>query len=141
VRLEEFYTSQNPIDLRVAYAALTADVISTYSYGKSYDTLKIPDFEPDLYRNISSGGELALVLRHYPWILNLASLLPEWLVAMDRNVSNLFSRKKVIRLSCCTSSCRKGQIWSKHHLQLVHSYIPIHHFDEKTLTAYVQTGP
>jgi Cytochrome P450 len=98
VRLEEFYASGNPIDLKVAYSALTVDVISKYSYGNSYDILKKPDFAPDLYRNISSGGELALVLRHYPWILKLASLLPEWLVAMNRNVSNVMIRQKVMRL-------------------------------------------
>lgn len=100
-RLEGFYESKTPIDLRVAFSALTSDVISKYSYGESYDTLGKPDMDPHTYGSMVSTGELAHLLKHFPWIMRIANLLPHWVVALNRNVSNLHNRKKVMPLSCC----------------------------------------
>ena len=76
VRLEEFRKSQDPLDLRFAFSALTADVISMYSYCKSYDCLSKPDFDAELSENIASGGETGLLLKHFPWIFKFANMLP-----------------------------------------------------------------
>jgi hypothetical protein len=95
-RLEEFCESRNPIDLKVAFAALSGDVISSYSFGKSYDSLEKPNLDPGLYKNIASGGELALLLKQFPWILNIATLLPYWLVGrLNQNVMAMINRRKV----------------------------------------------
>ncbi|MCJ1391701.1 hypothetical protein MMC18_004566 [Xylographa bjoerkii] len=89
-RLEEFCSSQSPINLRTAFSALTADVIALYSFGKSYHCLDDPEFDPRLYRGTSSGGELALLLMQFPWIFPIANLLPYWLVVrMDPNMANM----------------------------------------------------
>lgn len=95
-RLEEFQESQTPLDLRVAFAALTVDIISMYSYGRSYDSLAKTDMDPSVYRNIASGGELGLLLNQYPWILKIANLLPYRLVALlDSNVTAMINRRNV----------------------------------------------
>lgn len=98
-RLEGFCESETPIDLRVVFSALTIDVISKYSYGESYNSLEKPDMDPDTYKNILSAGELAHLLRHFPWIITIANLLPHWVVALNRNVSLLLDRKEVMPLS------------------------------------------
>ncbi|MCJ1396993.1 hypothetical protein MMC11_000185 [Xylographa trunciseda] len=96
-RLEELGSSKSPIDLKIAFSALTGDVISLYGFGKAYDCLDDPDFAPKLYRGTSSGGELALLLMQFPWIFPIANLLPYWLVArMDGNVADLLERRSAI---------------------------------------------
>ena len=98
-RLEEFCSSKNPIDLKIAFAALTGDVISLYSFGKSYNGLDDAEFDPKLYRGTSSGGELALLLMQFSWIFPIANLLPYWLVArMDSNVADMLGRRSVSSL-------------------------------------------
>ena len=95
-RLEEFHTSQNPVDLRVAFSALTADVISQYCYGKSYDCLEKSDFDPDLYSNTASGGELGLLLKQCPWIFTIANSMPYWLIAwLNPKVVQMLDRRTV----------------------------------------------
>ena len=95
-RLEDFRLSQNPIDLKIVFSALTADVISLYSFGKAYNCLDHPDFDPGLYYGTASGGELALLLMQFPWIFPIANLLPYWLVArMDRNLADMLDRRSV----------------------------------------------
>ena len=95
-RFEEFSSSKSPIDLKIAFAALTGDVISLYSFGKSYNGLDDPEFDPKLYRGTSSGGELALLLMQFPWIFPIANLLPYWLVSrMDSNMADLLDRRTV----------------------------------------------
>ncbi len=105
-RLEGFRESGTPVDLRVVFSALTIDVISKYSYGKSYNSLEKPDMEPDTYRTILSAGELTHLLKYYPWIMAAANLLPNWLVSLNRNVSIMLKRKEVIILSCCLGTSK-----------------------------------
>ena len=75
-RITEFRASGQPITLQVVFTALTADVISLYCYGESYDLLSKPDFDPDMYQSIASGGELALLLRQYPWVFTAFMAMP-----------------------------------------------------------------
>ncbi|MCJ1384873.1 hypothetical protein MMC17_007991 [Xylographa soralifera] len=96
-RLEEFSSSKHPIDLKIAFSALTGDVISLYSFGKAYNSLDNPEFDPKLYRGTSSGGELALLLMQFPWIFPIANLLPYWLVArMDGNMADMLDRRSAL---------------------------------------------
>ena len=100
-RLEEFHTRQSPLNLRLAFSALTADVISWYSYGRSYDMLEKPDFNPELYGNLKANGELALFLRYYPWVMKIANFLPYWLVKfLNPKVMTLIKSRKVMQFPC-----------------------------------------
>lgn len=99
-RLEEFCASQRPVNLYVALSALTIDVISLYCYGKAYDSLGKPDFDAELEKNMSSAGELALLLRQCPWIFTLANLLPYSIaIRLDPKVKGMINRRKVGRSS------------------------------------------
>ena len=99
-RIEEFRTSQAPLDLRTIYSALTADVISKYSYGWSYDCLSKPDFDKQMFIEMSSSGELGLLLKHFPWIATAGNMMPlrlvEWL---NPQIMALVNRRIVIDAS------------------------------------------
>lgn len=95
-RFEEFNTSQTPINLRLIFGALTIDIISLYSYGKSYKTLEKSDFDLDLYQLMTSGGELALLLKQCPWIFKTIDTLPYSLVMrLNPQIRNVITRKIV----------------------------------------------
>ena len=110
-RFREFQASQETLKLRTAFAAMTADVVSLYCYGESYDYLSRPDFHQDLYETVASTGELGLLLKHAPWLYQVLESLPLWLIrrlfppAVDmmnrRNVGLLFtSRIRLLHLKC-----------------------------------------
>lgn len=97
-KLETFHASQSPINLRIAFGALTIDMITLYSYGRSYASLEKSNFDPELYQTMASGGELALLLKQCPWIFKLANLLPYSLAArLDPKVKNVINRKRVMK--------------------------------------------
>lgn len=81
VRLEELAISQRSMNLRVIFGALSMDVICLFGYGRSYNSLEKSDFDIDLYQVMSSGGELALLLKQCPWMFQAANMLPYSLVA------------------------------------------------------------
>lgn len=95
-RLEEFQTSHKPVDLQVAYSALTLDVISLYCLGRSYNSLEKPDFDSQLGKGIASGGELRLLLKQFPWIFKVFTLLPHSIaVRLNRNAMHMINRRNV----------------------------------------------
>ena len=97
VRFEEFQTSQKSIDLRLVFGALTIDMISLYSYGRSYNCLEKPDFDIEFYQLMTSGGELALLGKQCPWIFKIANLLPYSLAtSLEPKIKHLIKRKRVI---------------------------------------------
>lgn len=96
VRLEELQTSQRSINLRVIFGALSMDMICSYGYGKSFNSLEKSDFDVESYRLWSSGGELALLLKQCPWIFQIANLLPYSFVArFDPKIMLAVKRKEV----------------------------------------------
>ena len=97
-RLEEYCLSQRSINLRVIFGALSMDVISVFGYGRSYNSLEKSDFDHELYQLMSSGGELALLLKQCPWIFQIANLLPYSFVArFDPKIMLAVKRKEVGR--------------------------------------------
>lgn len=97
-RFEEFHTSQSSIELRIVIPALTMDIISLYSYGRSYDCLEKSNFDFGLAQMMASGGELALLLKQCPWIFKIANSLPYWLLArLDPKIMHAVDRKTVMQ--------------------------------------------
>lgn len=95
-RLEEFQASQTPVDLRVAYSALTVDLITLYCLGRSSGSLDKPDFDPQLGKAIASGGELRSILKRFPWIFSVVTFLHESIgVPLGRNAMDMINRRKV----------------------------------------------
>lgn len=70
------------LPLSRAWMALTTDVITEYSFAKSYDQLDSPNFQDTLHEAlvaIYTTGQFAL---HFPIVFPILDIMPEWLVKM-----------------------------------------------------------
>lgn len=83
-RLEGFAGTGQPVDLKYAYIALTADVITEYSFCKSKGALDAEDFDPMLYQSAMGTSEMSHILSQMEWVFPTLKLLPEsWLKKMS----------------------------------------------------------
>lgn len=81
-RLKAFAGTGEPVNLSDAYACLSADVIGSYAFGKSYDFLDHPTFDPgwrSFMMQLSAG---TMLMKQFGWAYNLLECLPPSLVAM-----------------------------------------------------------
>jgi hypothetical protein len=72
------------LPLSRAWMALTTDVITEYSFAKSYDQLDSPNFQDTLHEAlvaIYTTGQFAL---HFPIVFPILDIMPEWLVKMTQ---------------------------------------------------------
>jgi cytochrome P450 len=70
------------LPLSRAWMALTTDIITEYSFAKSYDQLDSPNFQDTLHEAlvaIYTTGQFAL---HFPIVFPILDILPDWLVKM-----------------------------------------------------------
>ena len=65
------------LDLSAAYAALTVDVISQYSFGECNDSLEKDDFGRWWLDFLHSGVQMHPLFRQFPWIVHWLMKLPE----------------------------------------------------------------
>ncbi|KAI9785213.1 MAG: hypothetical protein M1835_003379 [Candelina submexicana] len=99
--LKTYQESGEPVIMEYAYSALTADVISTYSFGKSYGCVA-HGFAPDWYHMISEPSELSHSIKQFSWLLPLLQSFPLWFVKpTNPSVYNLLRINKVsVHLEC-----------------------------------------
>lgn len=87
-RLDECKLLGKRVNLMHAMTAFTGDVVTAYSFPKSYGLLDRPDFVPrdqpdfapeyyELWMSILSGSHL---LKQFPWIFPLMNRFPLWFV-------------------------------------------------------------
>ena len=79
-RLREARDTGEPVNLGHAFAALTMDVITEYSFSKSYGCLDAPDFMhqwPDIMDAVSESSH---VNKQFGWLLPLLKKMPLWMV-------------------------------------------------------------
>ena len=81
-RLVAFQQSSEPVHLGYAWSALTADVITQYSFGRSLDLLSSPNFAVDFYEMLMAPSELTHMTKQFGWLFPLLECVPHWLVAM-----------------------------------------------------------
>ncbi|KAI9843443.1 MAG: hypothetical protein M1838_002619 [Thelocarpon superellum] len=81
-RLRGFQPSGEPLNLGHAWSALTADVITEYSFGKSFDLLSTPDFASDFYDMMMAPSELTHLIKQFGWLFPLLERMPHWFVAI-----------------------------------------------------------
>jgi hypothetical protein len=79
VRMQEFESSAEPLNLSHAFPALTGDIIMDYFFGFNYNQLKNPDFDSfhDAFIKIGGVGHVAT---QFPMIL------PVGYIQMNRNL-------------------------------------------------------
>lgn len=79
-RIEEFKGTGQPVDLGLAFAALTADVVTKYSFGNCYKCLEAPDFNPLLYKAIQANTQTTPLAKQFGWMIPLSRSMPHWMV-------------------------------------------------------------
>ncbi|KAL9616872.1 MAG: hypothetical protein Q9160_008294 [Pyrenula sp. 1 TL-2023] len=83
-RLEGFTGTGQPVNLKYAYIALTADIITEYSFCKSKGALDAEDFDPMLFHSAMGISQLSHILSQMEWVFPMLKLLPEsWLTKMS----------------------------------------------------------
>jgi hypothetical protein len=71
-----------PVNLACAYRCLTADVVTEYCWGFSYDFLKQPKFNHDWFVHARGIAEVGHLVRMFPWIFPLVDALPHWFAVL-----------------------------------------------------------
>ncbi|KAI9806985.1 MAG: hypothetical protein M1833_002643 [Piccolia ochrophora] len=80
-RLSEFQELGEPVHLGYGWSAFTADVITDYSFGKSFDLLKTPDLGTGFYDMIMAPSELTHLIKQFGWLFPVLEMMPHWFVA------------------------------------------------------------
>ena len=70
----------NPLPLRLAYEALTTDIITEYCMAKSYGHLDQPYWDPKYHDMITKLGAVMYLSRLLPFLQPILELLPSWVV-------------------------------------------------------------
>lgn len=79
-RFESARKSGEVLELDIVYRALTSDIITQYSFGKSTDFLDRPDFNAPFYRTVMGVFEHVPLLHHISWLGPLMNSLPTQIV-------------------------------------------------------------
>ncbi|KAL4914495.1 cytochrome P450 [Aspergillus aurantiobrunneus] len=77
-RLQGFREGKKEVDLSAAFAALTADIITYYSYGESFDFLDEEGFRSDVRNAIMETEKLDHISRLFPSVLTIMRCVPLW---------------------------------------------------------------
>lgn len=79
-RFEKARETGTIIRLDGAFTALTMDIISHYSYGKSYRYLDEDDFHIEWKIAVAEASANGALLRHFPIMLAISKSMPQWLL-------------------------------------------------------------
>ena len=79
-RLEEFKGTGQPVNLSNAFRSLATDVVTEFSFQKSYGLLEQHDFAAAFQKTVRDFPEIGLWHRHFGFILDIMDLMPRWLV-------------------------------------------------------------
>ena len=137
-RFEAAAETREVIRLDAAYMALTMDVITQYSYAKSYNYLAEPDFKLEWKKTLVGGFEMGATMRHLPWLL----YLPDWLVKLTNpGMMMFFSWQRDVKrqVQCIIESRKAGAEKSSNTIfhELLDSNLPQ---EEKTLHRLADEG-
>ena len=80
-RLDEYREAERPINLSVAFVALTVDIISQCCYADSFDYLEQDDFAPEWRETVMRRMKSMKIVSHFPFIPRLLPYLPNRIMA------------------------------------------------------------
>lgn len=81
-RLKEYKGTGEPVNLSNAFRSLATDVVTEFSFHKSYDLLDQPDFAAAFQKTVRDFPEIGLWHRHFGLILDVLDLMPRWLTKL-----------------------------------------------------------
>jgi hypothetical protein len=95
-RFCDFQKLGEPINLEVAFSALTTDIITEYSFARSYGYLDKKEFAPEWLDILRSVSEASHLNKQFGWLLPLMKSLPIWVVeATNPQMMRLINFQKV----------------------------------------------
>lgn len=93
---DEYKSTVRVVRLDDAFAAFTADIVTYYSFARSYDFLNYPDFETPFFRAIESMLDTVQVCTHFPWLIPFLESLPKSVsAALQPSMVPLFNYRDV----------------------------------------------
>ncbi|KAJ0412970.1 cytochrome P450 [Aspergillus carlsbadensis] len=81
-RLEGFYKAGSVVKVDDAFMALTADIITYYSYGKLWGFLEDENFRSDIRQASSELSAMVHWNRFFPFLAPLLMNIPVWLIGL-----------------------------------------------------------
>ncbi|OKL60205.1 hypothetical protein UA08_04932 [Talaromyces atroroseus] len=97
-RFDDDCAAQNVVRLDVAFIALTTDIITRYSYGKSYNYLNEPDYKLEWKDAVLEASANGAAMRHFPFMLALSKNMPRSLLRkLNSRIAILLEIQDMVR--------------------------------------------
>lgn len=106
VRFESCRSTGEPVNTLDAYAALTTDIITTYSFNTSYGCLEDPHWKNEWPQAMVESTMSVHLNKQFKWVFPAMQATPEWIVKIvNPPVMNLINFQKVSP-QCCVGVSR-----------------------------------
>ncbi|CEL06536.1 hypothetical protein ASPCAL09709 [Aspergillus calidoustus] len=92
-RFEGFYRAKRPLQVDDAFTALTADIITYYSYGRLWGFLEDENFRSDIRQASSELSAMVHLNRFFPFLAPMLMMIPVWLIGLVSPASEKESGK------------------------------------------------
>ena len=124
-RFESAQKSGEVLELGIVYRALTSDIITQYSFGKSTNFLDLPDFNAPFYHAVLAVFECVPLLHHISWLGPLMNSLPtEIVLKLMPGLGSVHMLQKVIMeartlfsflltIACSNGNAKLRTLWSQ----------------------------
>ena len=103
-KIAEFHDKDSEFHWHKAMTAYAGDVISEYSFAKSYDHLDSPNFSETWYEPMHAACESGALTLQFPWLWRLMNSLPDAVVLKLQPLLYMLIRLQQV----CTRSKRKA---------------------------------
>lgn len=87
---------QDAVPIRLAFEALTTDIITDYAMGQCNDLIESPDFALDWHDTLVGLSEFAHISLHMNWAFQLVNTLPERVVSWINPKANLAFKYRTV---------------------------------------------
>ena len=74
LRLSEYQSAGKPVTMINAFACVTIDIISEYSFPEGYNLLDKPEFDSEHYKAWMGLSKMCHVLKQFGWVCRLTLL-------------------------------------------------------------------
>lgn len=81
-RLTQQWAGGKPVVMMHAWASLTADIISEYSFPQGYNLLDKPEFDSEHYHAWVAFTATCSPSRHFPWLFTIMDAMPFWVTKL-----------------------------------------------------------
>ena len=79
-KIAQYNVSGRELHLHEAWTAYAGDVVTEFTFARSYDHLDVPDFAETFNKPMHAACESSTMTLQFPWLWPLMNSLPEWLV-------------------------------------------------------------